>query len=223
MNESVVDVSWPPTCPPDCHCHALYRSGFHVASDLVDAWHTVAARPDVDVGDPAERHIAGARLGRAMFVRLGSPLGHRSPTSVVSCAVSVTADGDERPAFEAVDHLLLVTDRAIIDLGLAARCRSVVTFPSRIIIERLGEWPAGPESQDTLRLRGFDVTVLYRPNDDVSYRRSSLWRRTNRQWESVLDRLDLECMQLLRDSGPYYARSDHSDEYPVAQPASPVS
>src|SRR4051812_23399294 len=93
MNESVVDVGWPPTRPPDCHCHALYWSGFHVASDLVDAWHTVAARPVVDVAGPGERHIAGARLGRAMFVRLGSLLGHRTPTSVVSCTVSVTADG----------------------------------------------------------------------------------------------------------------------------------
>src|SRR3954468_6072914 len=81
MNESVVDVRWAPTCPTDCRCHALFRSGFHVASDLVDAWHTVAARPDVDVGDPGERHIAGARLGRAMFVRRGSLLGHRTPTS----------------------------------------------------------------------------------------------------------------------------------------------
>ena len=42
-------------------------------------------------------------------------LGHRIPTSVVSCTVSVVADGDELPSFEAADHLLPVTERAIID------------------------------------------------------------------------------------------------------------
>jgi hypothetical protein len=170
---------WPPTCPPDCHrqpCTVRVPRRQRPGRRLAYGRTRLRRR--------RRRPLSGTSpvpdwAERCSFAS-GPDTRPPHPTSVVSCAVSVTANGDERPAFEALDHLLLVTDRAIIDLGLAARCRSVLTFHRASSSSASGNGRLGPS-------RGHAASLLRRDGAVPAerrrrYRRSPLWRRTNRQW-----------------------------------------
>ena len=201
---SVVPPARRPRCDDDCWFHHSYRSALALADDLAAAWAAVADDPTVDVGGVADRHIAGARVGRAMCVRLGRMFGHRVPATVVPCAMSVRAVRDGRELrYDADDHLLLITDRAFVDLGLA-RCRSALPAIAPVACaERVVGWPA--ESTVLLVIVG-DVTVRYRLADHAAYRRSPLWRRTNREWNPILERVGAEIDRLWKVRGAYSSR-----------------
>jgi hypothetical protein len=210
--DDVVDTSWTPPCQNDCSHLTLFRASLHMVVEMVDAWNMVVATDGLDVGDPGERHIAGARVIRTMCVRARHKFGHPMPASVVPCAVSVISDESVQP-FEADDHLVVVTGRAVADVGLAARCAPMLADHVPIVIERVGAWPSPRytaalefEQGYPLQIGRPGVTVTYRPNANYSYRRSPLWRRTNRGWEEVLGALNAACDDLFQQRGSHASR-----------------
>lgn len=94
---------------PSCPYHRAERAAVAIAADRADAWGTIAD----DVAPAADRHIAGARVGRMMCTQFRSWFGHPMPATVVPCTVSIVSrNGSPQVLHEAADHLLLVTDRA---------------------------------------------------------------------------------------------------------------
>jgi hypothetical protein len=130
--------------------------------------------------------------------------GHRVPVTVVPCAISVSAVRDRRELrYDADDHVVLVTGRAFVDLGLA-RCRSAVPdAPAVACAERVVGWPT--ESTVLFLIVG-DVTVRYRLADHSAFQRSPLWRRTNRDWSPILERVGTEIDRLWEVRGAYWGR-----------------
>jgi hypothetical protein len=99
--------------------------------------------------------------------------------------------------------LVLVTGRAFVDLGLA-RCRSTVPdAPAVACAERVVGWPT--ESTVLFLIVG-DVTVRYRLADHSAFRRSPLWRRTNRDWSPIVERVGAEIDRLWVVRRGYWGR-----------------
>ena len=120
----------------------LYRNTLAAVEDLGAAWHNVID-DNVDVGDPADRHIAAARLLRMFCSRHRRIYGHALPVTVLPCSVAVLHNCvDIR--WDDGDHLLFVTGRAVADLGLAARC-PITPIPTLVIERPLG-WADTAES-----------------------------------------------------------------------------
>ena len=82
------------------------------------------------------------------------------------------------------DHLLLVTGRAVADLGLTARC-PITPIPTLVIERPLG-WA---DTAEFPMVRTDDVTITYVAHDRHTYRRNELWRRTNAAWSDVAERV----------------------------------
>ena len=139
-----------------------------------------------------------------MCVRLGRMFGHRVPVTVVPCAISVSEVRDGRELrFAADDHIVFVTGRAFVDLGLA-RCRSAVPdVPAVACAERVVGWPT--ESTVLFLIVGH-VTVCYHLADHTEYRRSPLRRRTNRDWSPILERVGTEIDRLWEVRGGCWGR-----------------
>jgi hypothetical protein len=168
--------------------HHLYRNMLAAVEDLATAWHHVIDTGAVDVGDPADRHIAAARLARMLCARHRKRYGHAIPVSVAPCAVAVV-DGRNDTKWQTHDHLLVVTDRAVADLGLAARC-PIRPLPT-LVAGRPATWTT---HADLLMFhnRSANVTVTYLGHDRHTYRGNELWRRTNAEWADVAERLQDE-------------------------------
>ena len=190
----------PPRCHDECSSQKAYRSALAVADDLATAWAAVSADPSVDVGDIAERHVAGARIGRAMCAQLGTS-GHRMPSTVVPCRMSVTSSCGREMRLAVDDHLLLITDRAVLDLGLARF--QAAGLPPVVCAERTSPWP---DQAGSLEVVVADLTLRYRPTDHRVHRRSQVWRRTNRDWKPVFERLHDHMSRLWSERGPYWSR-----------------
>ena len=172
--------------------HTLYRNMLAAVEDLGAAWHNVID-DNVDVGDPADRHIAAARLLRMLCSRHRRIYGHALPVTVLPCSVAVLHNCvDIR--WDDGDHLLLVTGRAVADLGLAARC-PITPIPTLVIERPLG-WA---DTAEFLMVRTDDVTITYVAHDRHTYRRNELWRRTNAAWGDVAERVQREYDRLFAE------------------------
>ena len=187
----------PPMIRPEptdsTHHHILYRNMLAAIEDFAAAWHQVVDIDNVDVGDPSERHIAAARLGRMFAARYRKLYGHPIPVSVVPCAVAVLHNQlDCR--WDVGDHVLLVTDRAVADLGLAARCPSM-PIPE-FVIERPLDWI---DRAEFLMYRTAEVTITYVAHDRHTHQRAELWQRTNAAWADAAGRLQAEYDRLLNE------------------------
>jgi hypothetical protein len=131
--------------------------------------------------------------------------------------------GGHEVRLAAADHLLLITDRAVLDLGLA-RCATLPGIPPVACAERTVPWP---HESASLELIVADVTLRYRLADHGTYRRSPLWRRTNREWDPVFERVHDHMDRLWSERGAYWSRppldvlvglSDGDDVTPAARP-----
>jgi hypothetical protein len=130
--------------------------------------------------------------------------GHRVPVIVGPCAISVSAVRDGRELrYDADDHLVLVTGRAFFDLGLARYRSAVPDVPAVACADRVVGWRT--ESTVLFLVVG-DVTVRFHLADHSAFRRSPLWRRTNRDWTPVLERVGSEIDRLWEVRRAYWGR-----------------
>jgi hypothetical protein len=173
-----------PTAWAGSYRQDLYWNSLAAIQDLGAAWHQVVDIGDADVGDPGQRHIAAARLGRMICRRRRN--GRSIPVSVVPCSVAVVHNEFDR-RWDTHDHLLLVTDRVVADLGLSTRCPTLA--PPQMLIERPLAWT---EHANFLMMRHDTVTVTYIAHDRHTYLRSALWRRSYAEWSDVVGRLQAE-------------------------------